>query len=382
MRNINKYIYNVKHCIFAFINQKQLQFYASLIILLIISLSSAIILNFYIFRYTDVLTWVFWFTISLLLSSYIINNFSYSNIVIIRLAQKLLIYSLIFIILGYIIYLASSDVYCSSPSDNNNFQSTSTIETDINTKNVVSTLDNKSKSQIVEVSTDNQHYHFKLDKNMVNQTANIVKDVLTDYGSGLAKNASSGTAAGTAAAAYLKYSKGMPGIQRAIGLGGVSAITAASTKIGVEAANIMLNQNFKSNTSNNPEIPSPKDDQFNINSALESSEVINPLIELLRMSLTLNVFTLILVLILLILIFNRFIIRTNLETISKYLPNSFLKAQGWLNKTSDRFLLFMFIFISIILLFILSLNIIISSHIFINIGDYANDYVNSNLPLP
>lgn len=60
---------------------------------------------------------------------------------------------------------------------------------------------------------------------MVNQTANIVKDVLTDYGSGLAKK--SGTAAGTAAAAYLNYSKGMPGIQRAIGLGGVTAITAA-----------------------------------------------------------------------------------------------------------------------------------------------------------
>ncbi len=30
---------------------------------------------------------------------------------------------------------------------------------------------------------------------MVNQTANIVKDLITDYGSGVAKNAASGTAA-------------------------------------------------------------------------------------------------------------------------------------------------------------------------------------------
>jgi hypothetical protein len=35
----------------------------------------------------------------------------------------------------------------------------------------------------------------------------------------------------------------------------------------VEAANIMLNKNFNSNTSNDPELPSPKDDQFNINSS-------------------------------------------------------------------------------------------------------------------
>jgi hypothetical protein len=98
----------------------------------------------------------------------------------------------------------------------------------------------------------------------------------------------------------------------------------------VEAANIMLKEDFNSNTSNEPEIPSPKDDPFNVNSALESSEVINPLIELLRMSLTFNVFTFILVLILLILIFNKFIIRNNLDIFYKYLSNSnsFIKVQG------------------------------------------------------
>jgi Mn2+/Fe2+ NRAMP family transporter len=75
------------------------------------------------------------------------------------------------------------------------------------------------------------------------------------------------------------------------------------------------------------------------------SEVINPLIELLRMSLTLNIFTLILVLILLILIFNRFIIRTNLDIISKYLPNSFIKAQGWVNvRIRQIFIIYVYIY--------------------------------------
>ena len=72
--------------------------------------------------------------------------------------------------------------------DNNIFQSTNNIDSSINTKNVVSTLDSKTESKLVEVSTDNKHYQFKLDKNMVDQTANVVKDILTDYGSGLAKN--------------------------------------------------------------------------------------------------------------------------------------------------------------------------------------------------
>jgi hypothetical protein len=47
---------------------------------------------------------------------------------------------------------------------------------------------------------------------VVNQTANTVKYLITDYGSGFAKIAGSCTAAGTAEAAYIKYSKGMPGI--------------------------------------------------------------------------------------------------------------------------------------------------------------------------
>jgi hypothetical protein len=102
----------------------------------------------------------------------------------------------------------------------------------------------------------------------------------------------------------------MAPIPRAVGLGAIASISAASTKIGVEVGKAVVDYNLNKNNSMNNQlfedknmdqdnIPSPKDDQFNISSVLEDTEILNPLIKLLQMSITLNVFTLILILLLL-----------------------------------------------------------------------------------
>ena len=95
----------------------------------------------------------------------------------------------------------------------------------------------------------------------------------------------------------MKTTGGMAPIPRVVGLGAITGITAASTKIGLEVRKTVIDYHLNKNNSTNPmdneHLPSPKDDSFNISSTLESSELLNPLIKLLQMSITLNVFTLI-----------------------------------------------------------------------------------------
>jgi hypothetical protein len=196
----------------------------------------------------------------------------------------------------------------------------------------------------VNINDEDKYYNFKLQKSVVDKTVKVIGESVVSSVETVVSNTAVGGA--TAVTTWMKTTGGMAPIPRAVGLGAVTGITAASTKIGIEVGKTIVDYHLN-NPKNNQiiedkdNIPSPKDDSFNMSSVLEDTELLNPLIKLLRMSLTLNVFTLILVLILLILIFNRF--RKNIEITYKYLPNSFLKAKGWLNNR-HIFIIYVYIY--------------------------------------
>jgi len=96
----------------------------------------------------------------------------------------------------------------------------------------------------------------------------------------------------------------------------------------------------------------------------------------------LNVVIFILVIMLLILIFNRFLLKSNLNLLlslfDKYMPNKynvlFKKYVNNSNLYNDRFLLIMFLFISIVLIYMIILNIIVSAELFVHTDNYIEVY--------
>jgi len=204
-------------------------------------------------------------------------------------------------------------------------------------------------------------------------------------------NIGAGVAAGTVGAAALKLSTGMPPLQRAALVGASTLGSAATTKVGLDlGAAVSKNLNIKEAIKNSPHadvnidrIPSP-DIDF-INSVLEASEQVNnytPLEELINYQFTVNAIIFIFIILLLTMLFNRFIFTSNLVFISylfeKYTSN---KISQWftnkINKGIDynnRYTLFLFLFISLIIIINLIMSLFISSELLLNIDDYVTIY--------
>ena len=122
-----------------------------------------------------------------------------------------------------------------------------------------------------------------------------------------------------------------------------------------------------------------------INSVLEASEHVNnytPLEELIVYQFTLNALVLIFILMLLTMLFNRFILTSNLKFITslfdKYTSN---KISQWFNNKinkgidyNNRFTLFLFLFLSLIIIINLILSLFISSELLLSIDDYVTVY--------
>lgn len=317
-------------------------------------------------NYYALITFIISYVIASSVFNFIFDKFKYSDINFIRFSQKCVIYFLIFIVIIYILYLFSDVIYCSSPYDNN---SNNTNGLGINTNDKTSSDTNT----VINVSEDDKYYNFKLHKDVVQHTGKIIVDALDSGVNVVVKNTAVGTATAAAVSTWLKSTSGMAPLPRIGGLAGIAGITAASTKIGVEVGKNIVDYHSseKPSTFKDNDIPSPKDDQFNISSVLEDTEILNSLLKLLQMSITLNIFTLILIFLFLWIIFNNYIFSHNMDKISRYFPNFVQKnKEFWLSISSGKYILYLFVFITILLIYIILLNIIISSHVITVIGDY------------
>lgn len=330
----------------------------------------------------EILGFIFTICISGLISTFVLDNFKYSDIFVVRILQKIIKFNISLIIIffvGYYLYdlinFKSFFIYADTTDEINNKM--------------------KNKNDLLNInSTDgknNEFYNFSINKKIADTIVDKATLVASPILSTILPNIGAGAAAGTVGAAALKFSSGLPPLQRAAFVGASTLGSAPTAKlvldIGAAASKIL---NIKESIKNSPHadvniesIPSPEGGF--INSVLEASEQINnytPLEELIIYQFSLNAIILIFILILLIMLFNRFILTTNLEFITslfdKYTSN---KISQWfknkINKSIDynnRFTLFLFLFISIILIINVILSLFISSELLLNIDDYVTVY--------
>lgn len=338
-----------------------------------------------------VMSFVVFFTISY----FILSKFKYSNNIIISFLQRIIlinvVVTIVSIIFGVVIYpevncLGDNEVDVDKTSDSNN-NSKETVKGDIKVKGVIE----EGKKEIYDV-------HVKLDKNTTDQ---IVKTVVKEGAKTLVPAIGAGTAAGHAAAATIKATAGMPPLQRAAAVGGVSALTGAATVVGINTgisivANSRKAKEIKNNTrdvenvsENNggqdiDRIPSP-DNTF-INSPYEENI---PLLVLLNTIYTYNQYEFLLLIILLFVLFNKNISKLNINIVSRLINKYILPWAGGRSERfivkfekytsisknyNDKFAFIMFIFVIILYVLIKIINFLIIAELNNNIEDYVLVY--------
>lgn len=351
-----------------------------------------IIYRFYLELNFDIglLSLIISFLISLILTNFVLNKFEYSKNIYIGFIQGFLIYSFIYImaavLLVYILKLSNliPNIYCSSAPDE--------------CSSILNGNGGEGPKDVVKVTTEtdgnkDEYYNFKIRKDLFNEGLKNVGDASKMVLEKIAPNLGVGAAAGSAAAAAIKYTAGMGPLQRLAVIGSSAVVTAGGTKIGLDVGGaISKNMNIEEAIKNSPHadpqidrIPSP--DIF-IHSPLEET---SPLQDLLMYSLALDIFILLLLIGILIVIFNRYIVKYNVEFIKsiiersgvalhKYMP---IKIINWFNKNgagainssidyNNKLVLFIFIINSIFIFLFVLLKIFISSELLIHIDSYIN----------
>nr|UEV87040.1 NADH dehydrogenase subunit 6 [Grifola frondosa] len=157
-----------------------------------------ILYKFFVGLKNGLLPFLFSFVLSLLISSYVLNNFKYSDNIIVRFLQKFVflnIFLISFWTLGH--YLGFYDVTHCSSNDGDKFPD------DSNTKNkshnIISVIKDLNKD-------NNDQYTVTVSKEFVDKNMTVIGEAAKIAAGTVAPNAAAGAAAGTVAAAALKAS--------------------------------------------------------------------------------------------------------------------------------------------------------------------------------
>lgn len=351
-----------------------------------------------LFNLTNIISYIITFSVSALLSNFILNHFKYSEYLIIRILQIIIIYIILFsiisLVFGIIVYSEPGDDY-----DNGNGNNLNEDNDDNNNNNNV----NKN-TEIASVNTinedDKDKYIFKMNKDIADKMLDNTKELIKVGVTEMAPNL------GAAAAATIKATAGLPLTQRVALVAGSALVTAAFTKVGLGIGSTILRnnaelsriktevaeENLDKSIATDDEIPSP--DSSMINYVLEWSESsdISPLEELLKWQFLLNELIILILILILFTIFNKYIVKYILISI-KYLINKLHKYllfnsvvrmfSNALNKHNvlafdfnHKLMLILMIWNSIVLVYCLYLNICISIELNNNIDAYVTVYNN------
>jgi len=231
-------------------------------------------------------------------------------------------------------------------------------------------------------------YRFEISKSLGDKIMSIGKDIILEGVNTIAPNFGVGAAASAAAVGVFKATSGVPLGQRMILLRATTTVIAIGSKVGLDlgtsiSRNMDLTDAIKNSKHGNVDpdkIPSPDGDE--IRCPLEQGDMLSPLEEILRSQLTLNILILILVIIFLILIFNRYVLKFNLNMITKFNDRYVADKYKYLiiNYTSkgldfnSKFIFIMFIINTIFILLLLLLNIYISLELSNNTENYVQVY--------
>lgn len=349
--------------------------------------------------------------ISFLYSNYILDKMEYSNNNIIRNLKNfyiLFIFGLLitfFFVSLYFIYNYMHAIDFASDLQNNNINGhfmQNPSDSVLNNNNV-----SNPNKDVIHVTNENvtgkEYYNFKVEKKVADNFVHSVGEAAKIAATTFIPNTASGLAAGTIGAAVLKATAGLPPTHRATAVAGSMVIGAAATTIGMnigkniaKTADIgkLVTDSIKSSPHSNPDpniVPSPTDINFpNFSKYVEDISVKredSPLFILLVSMFTLNIFTFIVITSLLIIIFNAFILKSNLEFLSSFIKKFFPKKifdlfNKWANYSSNfnnRFLLLIFITNTFLIYFILFWNIYASAELVTKFEEYiaVHNYIHN-----
>jgi len=423
--NLNKnFHYKIKNSNLSNKNNKMKRFYNWILRIInifyrninFLNVISVIFLGLIIYKFFydndifDIILIFFSFIIFFLITHFIFDIKKRSDNFFIRFIQNFIISIFIFLLIQIILINFSlffkinflyTTIYCDGDDEaiNNNNKNNNILD-EANTNN-----NSNDKKEVVEVKTEkdnnNEYYSFKIRKDIVDNTGKTINDLGKSALEKFIPNLGVGAATGSATAAMIKATAGLPPVQRGFAVGSTSLVTAASTKVGIGVGERILKRidiesTIKESKHANTKvdfIPSPDDDSnsfiFSPTEAIDKIDKDHLIFEesnlefFLTSIFTLNFFILFLTISLLILIFNNYILKNNLEFISslveKYLPK---KIKDWFKKRfnksidyNNRFILIMFIVNSFVLIMILLLNMISISELLNNLDYYVTDYI-------
>lgn len=345
----------------------------------------------------DLLVIVISGVISYLLSSFVFNSFKYSDNIIIRFLQKILLYSIyLFIIsctLTWLDFLLHGPALCHGPGDDGVASAPSEGTHPVNNNNITdnTTASRQTDDFIVKKDVNKEGdtvFNVRVKESTVKKGIENVFELGKILAENVAPNIGIGAAAGTAAGAAVKASAGMAPVPRIAFIGGTAAVTAAGTSLGMAAGQALSEhsgitesiKNSRHGSTDPNRIPTPEPNV--INSPLEFNENLTPLDVLLTSLFGFNMLELILLMMLLLIIFHRYIVKINFKFITKlvnnYMPNKFI---NWYNKkiqqsekVNDTFITVMLIFIGILLILFKLVNIYISAELCVNTAEHVEVY--------
>ena len=250
---------------------------------------------------------------------------------------------------------------------------------------------NQSTTQVSQQQSlhkaENYNVNMELNKELIDNTYSMIKDVVTQgidkSIEKLASNTGAGAAAGTAAAAVLKSN--LAPVQKIVMTGAAAGITAATTKLGMDFSSAMIKNRIENdkilNKMDPDRIPSP-DNTF-ICSLIEKIENVTPLEQLIQIQLLINIILIISIFLFVLLLFNK-LFWSSFSSPLGALDLALQQGQGeqnkiklYLNKLrifTQNYFYMIFIILTIQVLILLFFNIIISSELTINLEDYIRVY--------
>jgi hypothetical protein len=345
--------------------------------------------------------------ISFLIFTFGLDRFKFSKSFTIRILQQVLFSILLIIILG-VVWL-QAPIYCSS--DDCEIVKTYITQTgtdstkgDMEFTGVSNNLDSKnpyqaqselesSKKESISITKDNNSYTIVVNKEAVEKGLEVLGEALSKSIETIVPNSGAGAAAGAIGASVFKATSSLPPLQRLTTVGVTTLVAAASAKVGIDVGTSIVKHGTSSvkNSAyadpNVERVPSPDSDYFYINSLLESGESTDSslLFILIRSEFLLNLLILILIISFLFLIFNKYILSYNIETLSNFVAKRSKKMQEWLinkniqNKSnfySQKIFFVLFIINTVLLLYMLILNLFISALLLTNLEGYIQDHIN------
>lgn len=158
------------------------------------------------------------------------------------------------------------------------------------------------------------------------------------------------------------------GIAAAAAAATSGAVTASIKTVGAVLNNSLAKDKVQ-NTLNQDSLPSPTDNTF-ISSLLEKGELQSPLQELLNIQIEIQIYLIIVIFLLFALIFNKFFANYSMfKLITKY-SNKDSKVNKVVTGFVDKYFKIMFIFLSLLGIYLVFLNLIITCEITYRLDDY------------